>query len=66
MIRWLLCLLGFHDWDGHTDPTYPAPQCRRCKKWHPLKKVEEQILKEARMRYPQHYNPDGTIKKKEW
>jgi len=25
------CLLG-HDWDGHTDPNYPAPHCRRCDK----------------------------------
>lgn len=38
--RWLLCLLGFHDWDGHTDPNYPAPKCRRCDKWHWRKKGE--------------------------
>lgn len=30
----ILCWLGFHDWDGHTEPEYPAPQCRRCKRWH--------------------------------
>ena len=33
------CLFG-HDWDGHTDPNYPAPHCRRCDKvyrpTHPL------------------------------
>ena len=62
MLRWLYCFLGWHDWDGHTDPTYPAPQCRSCKKWHPRKKIEL----EAQMRWPQHHNPDGSVKKKEW
>jgi len=26
----LRCLFSFHEWDGNTDPEYPAPRCRRC------------------------------------
>lgn len=38
MIRRILCFLGFHEWDGHTDENYPAPQCIHCKRWHWRKK----------------------------
>lgn len=35
MIRKILCFLGFHLWDGHTEEEYPAPRCTVCGKWHP-------------------------------
>jgi hypothetical protein len=28
----ILCLLGFHKWDGHAEEAYPNPTCLRCKK----------------------------------
>ena len=34
MLGKLLCLLGYHDWDGHPEEFYPAPRCRRCGEWH--------------------------------
>lgn len=40
---WLLCLICWHDWDGHTHEDYPAPQCRRCKKWHWRKKFDDSL-----------------------
>lgn len=39
MIARLLCFFGLHDWDGHTEPEYPTPRCRRCFRWHHRKPV---------------------------
>jgi hypothetical protein len=30
----ILCLFGFHRWDGHAESSYPAPKCTRCGCWH--------------------------------
>ena len=33
----LKCLISGHDWDGHTDESYPPPKCKRCGEWHKRK-----------------------------
>ncbi len=37
----ILCFFGFHEWDGHSDPSYPAPRCVFCKKWHHADRFNE-------------------------
>ena len=34
-----LCMIGIHAWDGHADPDYPPPRCKRCGKWYSRKYV---------------------------
>ena len=46
-----LCLIGIHDWDGNTEPWYPAPRCRRCKRWHSRKLHETDTVNELLRRY---------------
>lgn len=40
----LLCLIGLHDWDGHTNPSYPVPRCRRCGRWYAPRNVAQKNI----------------------
>lgn len=43
-MKHILCILGFHDWDGHTEDEYPAPRCKRCGKKYRSKNVVQQNI----------------------
>ncbi|KKL95462.1 hypothetical protein LCGC14_1854390 [marine sediment metagenome] len=61
LLRKILCWLGWHEWDGPIQH-FPAPKCRWCREWHPNRKMDMEL----KANYPQHFNPDGTVKKMEW
>lgn len=45
LVSRLFCVVGMHDWDGNTDPNYPAPRCRRCGRWYmPRNVVQKNII----------------------
>lgn len=42
--RRLLCLIGLHAWDGHTEPEYPAPRCIHCGAWYGPRNVTQKNI----------------------